>query len=254
MHFPEIKVRSFICTFSWWKPLAVHEYICGLGITIIIVAIMFQVMCDASEIIWAAEFYEDRIKQELFINSLCNVCFWFLDKLVSVNKSVLPFSVLNRLFTHVNDGLRVHNCSFAERVAIVVPCRNRSKHLRILLLNLHAFLSEQPITYGIFFTISFAQHKDIHYNKGASMNGAFVHLMESPINWTCIIFHDVDLLPENALITYNCLKSPRHLSTTLFEMHFSPVILWLGVVVAFTPEQFVKLNVYSNSYWGWGAI
>uniref|UniRef100_A0A5S6Q3H7 Galactosyltransferase N-terminal domain-containing protein n=1 Tax=Trichuris muris TaxID=70415 RepID=A0A5S6Q3H7_TRIMR len=215
---------------------------------------MFQVMCDASEIIWAAEFYEDRIKQELFINSLCRLPAKDKNKLVSVNKSVLPFSVLNRLFTHVNDGLRVHNCSFAERVAIVVPCRNRSKHLRILLLNLHAFLSEQPITYGIFTVDHVSEHKDIHYNKGASMNGAFVHLMESPINWTCIIFHDVDLLPENALITYNCLKSPRHLSTTVNYFRQHPVILWLGVVVAFTPEQFVKLNVYSNSYWGWGAI
>ena len=31
-------------------------------------------------------------------------------------------------------------------------------------------------------------------------------------NWTCLIFHDVDLLPENDLNTYNCPRAPRHMS------------------------------------------
>ena len=30
--------------------------------------------------------------------------------------------------------------------------------------------------------------------------------------WQCFIFHDVDLLPENDLNTYNCPSAPRHMS------------------------------------------
>ena len=30
--------------------------------------------------------------------------------------------------------------------------------------------------------------------------------------WSCFVFHDVDLLPENDLNIYDCAEMPRHMS------------------------------------------
>ena len=43
-------------------------------------------------------------------------------------------------------------------------------------------------------------------------------------NWTCFVFHDVDLLPENDKNIYNCPNMPRHMSVGKFH----PVWPWNG--------------------------
>jgi hypothetical protein len=43
------------------------------------------------------------------------------------------------------------------------------------------------------------------------MNGGFLEASKL-FNFTCVFFHDVDLIPENDGIIYNCGKQPRHLS------------------------------------------
>lgn len=45
---------------------------------------------------------------------------------------------------------RPQECQARDRVAIVVPYRDRAQHLRTLLLNLHALLQRQQLDYGIF--------------------------------------------------------------------------------------------------------
>ena len=49
------------------------------------------------------------------------------------------------------------------------------------------------------------------FNRGMLLNIGYLEAMKVA-NWTCLIFHDVDLLPENDLNTYNCPRAPRHMS------------------------------------------
>ncbi|KAH9378167.1 hypothetical protein HPB48_011425 [Haemaphysalis longicornis] len=55
-------------------------------------------------------------------------------------------------FPHVSEGGRFkpNNCTSRHRVAILIPYRNRSEHLNVLLYNLHRFLAQQQLDYGVF--------------------------------------------------------------------------------------------------------
>jgi len=43
------------------------------------------------------------------------------------------------------------------------------------------------------------------------MNVAFTEVMRRG-RWDCIVFHDVDMVPENDRNIYECMRQPRHLS------------------------------------------
>lgn len=49
------------------------------------------------------------------------------------------------------------------------------------------------------------------FNKGRLMNAGFKEAWKSG-HFDCVIFHDVDLLPENDKNMYTCGETPRHMS------------------------------------------
>lgn len=101
-------------------------------------------------------------------------------------------------------------------------------------------------------------------------------------NYTCFIFHDVDLIPENDRIMYDCNGSPRHLSgavdkfkykwvkhgfvalcehdyiisgfltliRTLFRL---PYVTLFGGVTSIKRKHFEVVNGFSNKFFGWGG-
>ena len=42
------------------------------------------------------------------------------------------------------------NCTSRERVAIIIPFRDREEHLKIFLRHMHPFLQRQKLEYGIY--------------------------------------------------------------------------------------------------------
>lgn len=103
-------------------------------------------------------------------------------------------------------------------------------------------------------------------------------------DWGCIFLHDVDLLPENDHNTYTCHNQfPTHLSVAMDKFRYRYVCVYeeyqclyvkchlrfwhllvfgpprlpypqyFGGVSAVTPEQYMKMNGFPNSYWGWGG-
>ena len=60
-------------------------------------------------------------------------------------------------------------------------------------------------------TDSLLQIGNAPFNRGMLLNIGYLEAVKVA-NWTCLIFHDVDLLPENDLNTYNCPRAPRHMS------------------------------------------
>jgi len=62
------------------------------------------------------------------------------------------FEELEKLFPMLELGghYRPQECQPRDRVAIIVPFRNRIEHLRTFLFNLHPLLQHQQLDYGIF--------------------------------------------------------------------------------------------------------
>ena len=50
------------------------------------------------------------------------------------------------------------------------------------------------------------------FNKGMLMNLGFQHAISST-NATCVVFHDVDVVPVDDRNSYMCGAVPRHLAT-----------------------------------------
>lgn len=107
-------------------------------------------------------------------------------------------------------------CNAKDRVAIIVPYRDRATHLPIFLQNIHPFLMKQQVEYGIFLIEQIAEGL---FNRAALMNVGFVEALKLK-QWDCFIFHDVDLLPMNDRNLYVCPDQPRHMSVAVDTMEF----------------------------------
>jgi N-terminal region of glycosyl transferase group 7 len=107
-------------------------------------------------------------------------------------------------------------CRARDRVAIVIPFRDRKQHLPILLKNLHPFLVKQQIDYRIFIV---EQSPDGSFNRAKLMNVGFTEALKL-YEWDCFIFHDVDLLPMDDRNLYTCPDQPRHMSVAVDTFGF----------------------------------
>ncbi|KAM6210989.1 beta-1,4-galactosyltransferase 4 isoform 1-T2 [Sarcoramphus papa] len=141
-------------------------------------------------------------------------------------------------------------CSALQRVAILVPHRNREKHLLYLLEHLHPFLQRQQLDYGIYVIHQAGSTK---FNRAKLLNVGYLEALKEA-NWDCFIFHDVDLVPENDFNIYMCDRQPKHLvvgrNNTGYRLRYQG---YFGGVTALTRDQFSKVNGFSNNYWGWGG-
>ncbi|NXW00662.1 B4GT4 galactosyltransferase, partial [Fregetta grallaria] len=141
-------------------------------------------------------------------------------------------------------------CSALQHVAILIPHRNREKHLLYLLEHLHPFLQRQQLDYGIYVIHQAGSTK---FNRAKLLNVGYLEALKEA-NWDCFIFHDVDLVPENDFNIYMCDRQPKHLvvgrNNTGYRLRYEG---YFGGVTALTRDQFSKVNGFSNSYWGWGG-
>lgn len=142
------------------------------------------------------------------------------------------------------------DCAARQSVAILIPHRNRERHLLYLLHHLHPFLQRQQLHYAIYVI---QQAGDVTFNRAKLLNVGYLEALKD-YNWECFIFHDVDLVPENDHNLYFCDKQPKHLvvgrNATGYKLRYKG---YFGGVTAMTKEQFLKVNGFSNRYWGWGG-
>ncbi|KAK2173092.1 hypothetical protein NP493_906g00047 [Ridgeia piscesae] len=141
-------------------------------------------------------------------------------------------------------------CTARQRIAIVIPFRDRDEHLRILLQNLHPVLQRQQLEYQVFVVEQAFPHI---FNKAALMNIGF-HEAKKSIPFDCIVFHDVDMLPADDRQPYTCFQSPVHLGAYVDKYKYGGLYVpMFGGVAAFTKQQFEDVNGFSNSFFGWGG-
>ncbi|XP_034508347.1 beta-1,4-galactosyltransferase 6, partial [Ailuropoda melanoleuca] len=103
------------------------------------------------------------------------------------------------------------------------------------------------------FLFSFVKTGTQPFNRAMLFNVGFKEAMKDSV-WDCVIFHDVDHLPENDRNYYGCGEMPRHFAAKLDKyMYILPYKEFFGGVSGLTVEQFRKINGFPNAFWGWGG-
>ena len=90
-------------------------------------------------------------------------------------------------------------------ILFISNLRNRYEHLLTWLAHLHPVLMRQQLDYQIFAVDQVDEHV---FNKGAIMNAAFLEARKLD-NFTCFVFHDVDMVPETDFALYRCRESDQ---------------------------------------------
>ena len=133
----------------------------------------------------------------------------------------------------------------SEKLAIIVPYRDREEHLKKFLPAMEEcdFLDE--IDYEILIV---EQEEGKPFNRGKLLNIGAIQCHTA--SYYC--FHDVDMLPM--ISDYSYVSTPTHLAAEAEQFGFKlPYQGYFGGVTLFDKHSFIKVNGYSNDYWGWGA-
>uniref|UniRef100_A0A8C9EKQ5 Beta-1,4-galactosyltransferase n=1 Tax=Pavo cristatus TaxID=9049 RepID=A0A8C9EKQ5_PAVCR len=142
------------------------------------------------------------------------------------------------------------DCKALQKVAIIIPFRNREEHLKYWLYYMHPILQRQQLDYGVYVI---NQDGDEEFNRAKLLNVGFVEASKE-YDYDCFVFSDVDLIPMDDRNTYKCYSQPRHLSVSMDKFGFRlPYNQYFGGVSALSKEQFTKINGFPNNYWGWGG-
>ncbi|KAH9491534.1 Beta-1,4-galactosyltransferase 1 [Bulinus truncatus] len=141
------------------------------------------------------------------------------------------------------------DCVPWQKVAIILPYRDRLHPLRIFLNRIHPMLQTQKIDYQIFII---EQAGTGQFNRGKLFNVGFIESLKQQ-NFDCMIFHDVDLIPEDDRNLYMCDEHGRHLETATDDLRYHlKYYNYAGGVLAINSKNFQHINGFANSYWGWG--
>ncbi|RVE67531.1 hypothetical protein OJAV_G00104450 [Oryzias javanicus] len=142
------------------------------------------------------------------------------------------------------------DCVALQKVALIIPFRNRDEHLKYWLYYLHPILQRQQLDYGVYVI---NQEGEVTFNRAKLLNVGYAEALKE-YDYDCFVFSDVDLIPMDDRNTYKCFSQPRHLSVSMDKFGFRlPYNQFFGGVSSLSKEQFLKINGFPNNYWGWGG-
>ncbi|CAB3404982.1 unnamed protein product [Caenorhabditis bovis] len=142
-----------------------------------------------------------------------------------------------------------NDCKARDKIAIIIPYRDRQTHLTRLIDFLIPILQRQRLDFRFIVT---EQYGSDLFNKGRIMNAAFTFAEKLGVD--CVVFHDVDMFPQNDKNPYSCPPTPRHLGAFVSNLGYQ---LWykeiVGGVLAVSMGDYRAINGYSNKFWAWGG-
>ncbi|OPJ67413.1 beta-1,4-galactosyltransferase 1 isoform B [Patagioenas fasciata monilis] len=140
------------------------------------------------------------------------------------------------------------DCIAVQKVAVIIPFRNREEHLKYWLYYLHPILQRQQLDYGVYVI-----NQTCCGGSGLARDQSITGMATSVVT-LAYSNSDVDLIPMDDRNTYKCYSQPRHLSVSMDKFGFRlPYNQYFGGVSALSKEQFRKINGFPNNYWGWGG-
>ncbi|BHF79080.1 hypothetical protein SprV_0602219700 [Sparganum proliferum] len=144
-----------------------------------------------------------------------------------------------------------------EKVAIIVPYRNRSQQLLLFLTRMWPFLSRQRKQYVMLIV---EQHGPESFNRAKLFNVAVKEIRQSGLEdrlhgIDCFLLHDVDKVPTSPTAVYECGQNVKQLATTFRspKKMKRPDNEFVGAVTAFRWEHVEKINGASNMFYGRGG-
>lgn len=174
---------------------------------------------------------------------------------IDVNMSEISLDEIRNFFSrgpYIEPGghWKPSDCKPRWKVAILIPFRNRHEHLPILFRHLIPMLQRQHLEFAFYVIEQAGSHP---FNRAMLFNVGFKEAMKD-LKWDCLIFHDVDHIPENDRNYYGCGQMPRHFATKLDKYRYMlPYSEFFGGVSGLTVEQFKRINGFPNAFWGWGG-
>ena len=132
-----------------------------------------------------------------------------------------------------------------NKLGVVVPYRDREQHLKEFIPAIGKVLEEQGIEYEI---IIVEQADTKPFNRGKLLNIGVKKAFELECNYVAL--HDVDMIPID--VDYSKVDRPTHLATDFVGGERVTFDEYFGGVTLFPTLEFMRVNGYSNEYWGWG--
>ena len=131
-----------------------------------------------------------------------------------------------------------------KKLSIIVPYRNREEHLEIFLKTI-----KERINVTNYDILIVEQDNQKPFNRAKLLNIGF-DLKKDESDYFC--FHDVDMMPEEA--DYSYVIKPTHGFHAIKHLGYRlSANSNYGGVNFFNKEDFIKINGYSNEFWGWGG-
>ncbi|KAI5630480.1 beta-1,4-galactosyltransferase 1 [Silurus asotus] len=145
---------------------------------------------------------------------------------------------------------RPKECVSQQKVAIIIPFRDRELHLKYWLYYMHPILQRQQLDYGVY--VIEQTGADL-FNRAKLFNVGYAEALKED-NYDCFVFSDIDIIPIDDRNIYKCYDQPRHLSVAIDKFNFQlPYPQIFGGISALSKQQLLKINGFSNNYWGWGG-
>lgn len=136
-----------------------------------------------------------------------------------------------------------------KQYAIIIPYRNRSKHLELLLAHLSKYDKKYVDIY------IFEQDNDLLFNRAYLFNSIF----SIDKQYDYYIFHDVDLIPEDNVDYRQIYNFPTHLSCFCKQFNYNLLdnkcieeSEMFGGVIAMSKKHLHDISGYTELYEGWG--
>lgn len=195
---------------------------------------------------------ENKLDIEIKAVRVCDEKSRKLVGVFNVDVNVLSSVMYKANYSNIEPGgaWRPTVCHANRSTAIVIPYRDRARHLEVLLYYLIPMLQRQQIDFRIFVV---EQSGKREFNQGLLENAGFIEASKHK-HFDCVIFHDVDMIPENDYNLYTCEDMPIHMCPALDKFNYQlPYPNYVGAVLQIPTKVFLELNGYSNSYWGWGG-
>jgi hypothetical protein len=131
-----------------------------------------------------------------------------------------------------------------KKLSIIVPYRNREEHLKTFLK-----IIKEKINVSNYDILIVEQDNEKPFNRAKLLNIGF-DLKKDESDYFC--FHDVDMMPEES--DYSYVEQPTHGISGLKPYGYGlSSKSYYGGVNFFNKEDFIKVNGYSNEFWGWGG-